>query len=105
MPRKDSRISRSSSTTSTLCILCFGLSHLSGQWKLDNKLRAGRFIFLYAYGTVMIFNDPSHNGETKSGAALFGGEIRQKKLFFHFAIDAMTGIRDENLQRLAASNQ
>ena len=48
----------------------------------------------------MIFHDAAHDGQTESGAALLGGEIRQKKFFFEFGGHAMPGVSDNDAAKI-----
>src|SRR5215831_7166729 len=106
MPRNDSRISRSSSTTRTLDILCLRRGdHLFGQRKFDNELGPGRMVLFYTDGSMMVFDDTAHDGQSQASTPLLGGEIRKEELFFYLAIDAGAGIRYCNLQSVLALHQ
>src|SRR6185437_371528 len=96
IPRSDSRISRSSSTTRTLCILFFGLCHVYRQRKFHNELGPGRFIFFYADRAVMVLNDSAHNRQAQARPALFGREVRKEQFFFNLAVDSVAGVGDQN---------
>src|SRR2546423_5047988 len=89
MPRSDSRMVRSSSTTRMLGILAHlrygGLFRLLGNRQLHHKPGAQRLVFFYANGAAMIFNNTAHDGESQAGAALLGREIRKEEILFYFA--------------------
>src|SRR6476619_8048517 len=82
-PRSDSRISRSSSTTRTLCTLRLPCCHFTRQRQLYQKLCARRLVLFHADGAVVIINDAPHDRQPQSGAALFGGKIWQKQFFLY----------------------
>src|SRR5215831_5427579 len=106
MPRNDSRISRSSSTTRTLDILCLrGGRHLFSQRKFDNELGPGRLVLFYTNGTMMVFDDTAHDGQSQASTPLLGGEIRKEELFFYLPIDAGACICYGNLQSVLAVHQ
>src|SRR5215472_9543895 len=97
MPRSDSRISRSSSTTRMLDIL--RLSRGGGfpsQRKFHDELGAGGFIFFHANGAVVIFDDAAHDGQPQTGAALLGGEIRKEEPLLHVPADAGSAVSDRD---------
>src|SRR6267142_7006703 len=100
MPLRVSRISRSSSTTRTLC-MGWGLRglHLFRQRKLDDELRAQRLVFLDADGSAMVLDDAAHDGQSEARAALFGREVRQEQFFFHLLCDAVPGVGDDDFHR------
>src|SRR5436309_334959 len=96
----------SSSTMSTLSMR--GLARgglrflLRSQWNFNDKACANREILFHTDGAVMVFDDAAHDGESESGAALFGGEVWQEKFLLEFGGHAVTGIGDDQLDRFAA---
>jgi len=46
-----------------------------------------------------------HDCQPQSGTALLGGKIWQKQFFFYFAIDAVPGIGNHDLQAVPALKQ
>src|SRR5260370_41746573 len=98
MPRSDSRISGSSSTTRMLDILRLRRGgHFGGQRKLYDELGPGRPVLFHADRAMMVFHDAPHNGQSQPFAALLGGKIRQKKFLFHFPTDAMPALSNRDL--------
>src|SRR5215831_8865583 len=97
MPRSESRISRSSSTTRTLDILLLGCGGLSRQWKLHHKFGAGGLVFFHTDGSLMVFNNTAHNGQAQTGAAFLGGEVGKEQTLLHLAVDAMAGVSHRDL--------
>src|SRR5579864_5187614 len=104
MPASESRMPASSSTMRMLYM--FGYD---GRWrrfwhkrKLYDKTRADRMIFFHANRAMVIFHDPAHDREAEPGTAPFRGEVRQKQLLLQFSRDAVTGIGDRDLNRVAA---
>src|SRR6516164_9985095 len=103
MPRRVSRIARSSSTTKMLGIQDLRRGGcLCGKRKLQDKLSARRMVLLYADAAVMVFHDAAHDGESQPSATLLGRDIRQEEFFFYFVVNAVAAIGDCNLQRVFA---
>src|SRR6476660_728805 len=105
MPRRDSRISRSSSTTKMLCTLRLRCGHLCCQRQLYQKLSTRGLVLFDADGAMMIVDDAPHNGQAQSGTALLGGKIWQKQFLFYLTIDAVAGIGNHDLQAVAPIQQ
>src|SRR5215469_16216042 len=100
MPRSDSRMSRSSSTTRMLGILRLRGGGFPGQRKLHDELGARGLVLFHADGAMVIFDDAAHDGQTQPGPALLGGEIRKEEPFLHVTADAGTAISDRDLHRI-----
>src|SRR5271165_633811 len=104
-PCSELRIWDSSSTIRMVCILLDWVGHFGGHWQLYDKSSSHGGILFYPNRPVMIFHNTADNRETKSGAAFLGGEIRQKKSFLQLRGDAVPGVGDGDLDRIAITQQ
>src|SRR5258708_1517261 len=105
MPRRDSRMSRSSSTTRMLDMLRLRRDGRSRERKFYYKPGSQRLVFLHANRPAMVFNDPPHNGQSQPGAAFFGGEVRKKKSLFDFVSHAMSSVSHDDFYCVFAFDQ
>src|SRR5579864_235532 len=107
MPPSDSRIAGSSSTISTLSIGGAGRRSrgFRGHWQLNHKASARRVVFLDTNRSVVIFNDPAHDGEAEAGAPLLRRKIWQEQPLFGFLGNTLTAVGHADLNRIAGGNE
>ena len=53
----------------------------------------------------MIFDNAADDGETQSGAAPLGGEVRQKEPLLYLGSDPVSGVGDDDLDGIAFFDQ
>src|ERR1043165_3874083 len=82
-PFNDSRIPDSSATMRMLGMLSDQrLGGFDCDWQFNNEARSNRTVFFHPYGTVMLFNDTTYDGQTEACAAFFSREIWKEEFFF-----------------------
>src|SRR5579864_2475042 len=106
-PARDSRIPASSSTMRTLGMLsgCGYGAGLRNDRQLDNEARTNRLVLFDANGSVMVFDDTAHNGQSQAGAAFLGGKVGKKQLLLQFSGYAMSAIGDRDLNGVSSGDQ
>src|SRR5215469_13321448 len=107
MPASESRIPASSSTMRMLCMSGGSDrgSSFGDDGKLYDKSGANRAILLNPNRAVVILHDPAHNRKAQAGPSFFGGEVGKKELLLEFAGYAVSGIGNDNLHGIPASDQ
>src|SRR6266576_3265033 len=105
-PRRESRMPDSSSTMRMLCMLGGGCcGRFRSERKFHDEAGANRLILFDPDGALMVFDDAAHDGQAQTGAALLGGEIRQKEFFLQFLGHSVTGVGDSNLHGIATGDE
>src|SRR6478672_2442485 len=97
----------SSSTIRMLCMLAGKRrgNEFRGDGQFHYEPGADGLIFLDANGSAMVFDDAADDGQSQSGSPFLGGEVRQKESLFQFLCNAVAGVRNGDLDGVAAGHQ